>query len=362
MDILRELLDFFQENPVSIIATGFLWTGYYVCSKIFQSNKNDLNHFTFAPRITDFNKLSSHWESDYPYAVVEGEVHPNSNSTSINSLYDPFTKGVVRNLKTWKIKKIWNVVTRSWDMGSSLHASFESDVPMHLTDPNNSKIYVQNFSDAKRYNLLQQVSNFTESVDDPMMKRILDNILQDEVVVGYKRVESMLKVGTKVLFCGKLYRELDGLKYVFRISKPKSPFTFSCTSLSYDELLVVKTQHVALLRILTKLLGVVTAALVFYLIIQYSRNLWDKRLQRIEAAQFREDLLTHEVTELDYTQDATPVGPGSIVCSICYERPVRLLVKHCNHACLCMSCAPKVNGLCPICRAPVSKFEKIYFP
>ena len=359
MDILRELL---EENPISILATTFFWAGYYVSSKLLQSSRNDLDHFTFAPRITDFNKLSSHWESDYPYAIVEGEVHPNSNSTAINSLYDPFTKGVVRNLKTWKLKKVWNIVTRSWDMGSSLQASFESDVPMHLTDPNHSKIYIQNFSEAKRHNLLQQVSNFTESVDDPMMKRILDNILQDEVVVGYKRVENMLKVGTKVLFCGKLCRELDGLKYVFRISKPQPPFTFSCTSLSYNEFLAVKTRNVSLLRFLTKLFGVVTAALVFYLIIQYIRSLWEKRMQRIEADQFRGDLLTYEITEQNYTQDNTPAGPGSITCSICYERPVRLLVKNCNHACLCLSCAPKVNGLCPICRAPVSKFEKIYFP
>ena len=358
MDTLRELL---EENPFTIIAAGFFWAGYYISSKIFQSNQKDLNHFTFAPRITDFNKLSSNWESDYPYAVVEGEVQPNLNSTVINSLYDPFTKGVVRNLKTWKLKKIWNVVTRNWDMGFSLHASFESDVPMHLTDPNNSKIYVQNFSEASRNNLLQQVSNFTESVDDPMMKRILDNILQDEVVVGYKRVESMLKVGTKVLFCGKLSRELDGLKYVFRISKPQSPFTFSCTSLSYHELLAVKTRNVDLLRFLTRLFGAVTAVFVLYLIIRYFRSIREKRLQRIEADQFREDLLTHDITE-DITQDDTPAGPGSIVCSICYERPVQLLVKTCNHACLCMSCAPKVNGLCPICRAPISKFEKIYFP
>ena len=359
MDTLREMLD---ENAFTIIAAGFLWTSYYVSSKFFQSNRNDLNHFTFAPRITDFNKLSSHWESDYPYAVVEGEVQPNLISTAINSLYDPFTKGVVRNLKTWKLKKIWNVVTRNWDMGSSLHASFESDVPMHLTDTNNSKIYVQNFSEASRYNLLQQVSNFTEPVDDPMMKRILDNILQDEVVVGYKRVESMLKVGTKVLFCGKLSRELDGLKYVFRISKPQSPFTFSCTSLSYHELLAVKTQNVALLRFLTRLFGTVTAMLVFYLIIKYFMSIREKRKRRIEAEEFMEDMLTHEITDQDYSQEGTTAGPGSITCSICYERSVRLLVKNCNHACLCLSCAPKVNGLCPICRAPITKFEKIYFP
>ena len=353
MDILKE---FFEDSIPFLLTTGVFWGAYYISSKVLQSHQNALNHIQYAPKICDFQQLSA--DSEFPFAVVRGEVHP--NSASINSLYDPYTKGVVRDLKTWKLKKIWNVITRTWDMGSSLHAAYESSVPMHLEDQNNARIYVQDFSECKQYQLLQQVSNFTEPTEDPMLKKILENILQSEVVVGYKRVESMLKVGAPVLFCGKVTRESDGLKSIFRISKPQTPFQYQCSGLSYEEFLDMKLINVRLLKILTISLGIGLGIVVSCWIIRYCRMVYQQLTARREEAQFRVDFLPQE-TETVETGTPAPVQ-GGIVCSICYERPVQLLIKSCNHACLCLTCAPKVKGLCPICRAQITKLEKIYFP
>ncbi|KAI6656812.1 Mitochondrial ubiquitin ligase activator of nfkb 1 [Oopsacas minuta] len=360
MDILRELL---EENIPSLLTSGIFWVGYYILSKFLDEHRDDLQNFMQAPRIRDFHQLSLDFESECPYAILEGQIHP--NSTAINSLYEPFTKGVVRTLITWKLKKIWNVFTRNWDMSSSLHSSSESNVPMHLTDKNNCKIYVQDFSEVKRHDLLKQVSNITEPVDDPMLKKILDNILQNEVVVGYERIESMLKVGTNVIICGKLTKELDGLKYIFRVSKPQSPYNYRCTALSYDEFLASKILNVDVLRFLTISLGVIFGALVSYLIIKSIKRLFEKLKERRESEEFRINMLIPDIsdrTDDEIIQNTSTGQSGSLVCTICYERPVRVLVKPCNHACLCTTCATKVEGLCPICRVRISKFEKVFFP
>ena len=354
MNILKE---FIEDSLPFLLTTGVTWGAYYIFSKVLQLHQSDLNHIQYAPRICDFQQLSAAWGTEFPFAIVEGDIHP--SSTPIHSLYDPYTKGVVRDLKTWKLKKIWNVITGTWDMDSSIHAAYESNVPMHIVDQNNTRVYVQDFPECKQYKLLKQVSNFTEPTDDPMLKKILDNILQSEVVVGYKRVENMLKVGSPVLFCGKITRELDGMKSILRISKPQSPFTYQCSGLSYEEFLNNKILNVNLLKILKKWLGIGLAILVTYCIVRCCRIVYEHLAAPTEEAEFVLDLPL-EGTE---TMDAgTPAVQGSLVCSICYERPVQLLVKSCNHACLCLTCAPKVKGLCPICRAQITSFEKIYFP
>ena len=355
MDILKE---FIEDSLPVLLTTGVTWGAYHILSKVLQTQQNDLNQVQYAPRICNFQQLSADWDSEFPFAVVEGEVHP--NSSPIQSLYDLYAKGVVRELKTWKLKKIWNAITRTWDMGSSLHAAYESNVPMHLLDHNNTKVYVQDFSECRQYQLLKQVSNFTEPTDDPMLKKILDNILQSEVVVGYKRVENMLRVGSPVLFCGKVTREFDGLKAIFRVSKPQSPYSYQCSGLSYDEFLTMKQLNVRLLKTLTMAVGIGLGILLAYCIIRYYRVAYEHLI----AARQETGLVVNvplDVTETMDTETPAPVE-GRLVCSICYERQVQLLVKNCNHACLCVTCAPKVKGLCPICRSQIVRFEKIYFP
>jgi hypothetical protein len=47
-------------------------------------------------------------------------------------------------------------------------------------------------------------------------------------------------------------------------------------------------------------------------------------------------------------------------CSICYEQEIKILIKPCNHLCLCSKCSDKVHS-CPICRERIILKEIVKF-
>lgn len=51
-----------------------------------------------------------------------------------------------------------------------------------------------------------------------------------------------------------------------------------------------------------------------------------------------------------------------LLCSICLDNPVILLLEPCNHICMCETCYNSlVSKECPICRTKISTTKKIYF-
>lgn len=51
-----------------------------------------------------------------------------------------------------------------------------------------------------------------------------------------------------------------------------------------------------------------------------------------------------------------------LLCSICLDNPVILLLEPCNHICMCETCYNSlVSKECPICRTKISTKKKIYF-
>ena len=51
-----------------------------------------------------------------------------------------------------------------------------------------------------------------------------------------------------------------------------------------------------------------------------------------------------------------------ILCSICYDSPITLLLEPCNHICICQLCYNSlIKDECPICKTQILVTRKIYF-
>lgn len=59
---------------------------------------------------------------------------------------------------------------------------------------------------------------------------------------------------------------------------------------------------------------------------------------------------------------ATYKEEPKIVCSICYDAPITVLLEPCNHICMCHVCYESlVKKECPICKTEISTTKKVYF-
>jgi len=53
---------------------------------------------------------------------------------------------------------------------------------------------------------------------------------------------------------------------------------------------------------------------------------------------------------------------NKLLCSICYDSSITLLLEPCNHICICQLCYHSlIKNECPICKTPISSTKKIYF-
>ena len=56
----------------------------------------------------------------------------------------------------------------------------------------------------------------------------------------------------------------------------------------------------------------------------------------------------------------TAPTPPAIKCCVCVDTPSQYACVPCFHLCLCASCMPRVKQRCPLCRAHVSRMQRIY--
>jgi len=64
----------------------------------------------------------------------------------------------------------------------------------------------------------------------------------------------------------------------------------------------------------------------------------------------------------DISIPITAFKENKILCSICYDSAITLLLEPCNHICICQLCFNSlVKNECPICKTKISATRKIYF-
>ena len=61
------------------------------------------------------------------------------------------------------------------------------------------------------------------------------------------------------------------------------------------------------------------------------------------------------------TATATQKEQHSLLCSICYDDSISLLLEPCNHICMCQACYNSlVKKECPVCKTEISATKKVY--
>ena len=87
-----------------------------------------------------------------------------------------------------------------------------------------------------------------------------------------------------------------------------------------------------------------------------------------------ESSVPHSIQILKYTTHhvSIPISPPppvaafkeepKVLCSVCYDSAITLLLEPCNHICICHVCYDSlVTKECPICKTKISATRKIYF-
>jgi hypothetical protein len=70
---------------------------------------------------------------------------------------------------------------------------------------------------------------------------------------------------------------------------------------------------------------------------------------------------THHVTIPIPVATATQKEEHSLLCSICYDDSISLLLEPCNHICMCDRCYKTlVKKECPVCKTEIFSTKKVY--
>lgn len=62
-------------------------------------------------------------------------------------------------------------------------------------------------------------------------------------------------------------------------------------------------------------------------------------------------------------QDVSQTGSEDRLCVVCVEKEKAVMLRPCNHVCLCTECSKNIRllrGMCPICRENITKTERVY--
>lgn len=94
----------------------------------------------------------------------------------------------------------------------------------------------------------------------------------------------------------------------------------------------------------------------------------ERRIGIIESS----TLPSNPIPKYDTTHISIPITPPppvaafkeepKVLCSVCYDSAITLLLEPCNHICICHVCYNSlVTKECPICKTKISATRKIYF-
>ena len=61
-----------------------------------------------------------------------------------------------------------------------------------------------------------------------------------------------------------------------------------------------------------------------------------------------------------FDESAEQPPPLEGFCSVCRDRPAKMVLMPCAHQCCCSVCVPGLQGKCPICRASFDRAQQIY--
>lgn len=93
--------------------------------------------------------------------------------------------------------------------------------------------------------------------------------------------------------------------------------------------------------------------------LERSRDILDIKIESKVDEIINETSLPSAISDFKILEDNQVSNPYQ--CTVCYENKLSVVFKPCGHVATCSDCALNLKS-CPICRAQVNKFERVFLP
>lgn len=70
--------------------------------------------------------------------------------------------------------------------------------------------------------------------------------------------------------------------------------------------------------------------------------------------------ITNKVNVIDSVILDEKTDNEEILCCVCRDNKIKLMIIPCNHACLCFSCRKNIKSECPICKNQIDNYTKCF--
>ncbi|KAK2403719.1 E3 Ubiquitin ligase family protein [Trifolium repens] len=244
----------------------------------------------------------------------------------------------------------------SWIQDSASMLSMSKEVPWYLED-GTDRVRVFGARGASGFALPVGSEAFEQS--SPDLERGTLDYLQGLKMLGVKRIERVLPVGTSLTAVGEVVRDDVG---TIRIQRPlKGPFLVSPKTI--DELIA----NIGKWASWYKWASVGLTALGVYMIANHTiRYILERRHRR----EFQKRLLAAAAAmrsgqdnggeRADILSDSAKRESAMLnLCVICLEQEYNSVFVPCGHMCCCTACSSHLTS-CPLCRRQIEKAVKTF--
>lgn len=250
----------------------------------------------------------------------------------------------------------------SWIQDSALMLAMSKEVPWYLED-GTGRVFIVGARGATGLELAIASEVFEES-GRSLVRGTLD-YLQGLKMLGVKRVERVLPIGTALTVVGEAVRDDLG---TLRIQKPhKGPFYVSPKSI--DELIINLGKWSRWYKYMSLGLTVfgvylITVHAIKYFLERKRRAALHRRVMEAAAQRRarREQEGEGEATAAYIEHDVSTSKRDTIVpdlCVICLEQEYNAVFVPCGHMCSCTSCSTQLLN-CPLCRRRIEQVVRTY--
>ncbi len=188
---------------------------------------------------------------------------------------------------------------------------------------------------------------------EPIVTSSIDKLVETiagKVSTGIETKEKMLLVNTPLTGFGRLEKR-SGIWYL----SSHEQWGGILSRLSRKEILASYRTRSTIAQLLSIILGIVAGCTAAYLICKYYSN-WQRRTNRLPTI----------APTVQTNENANP--NNRLQCIICLENEIIYSLQPCSHLGLCDACAQLLQAgnhereLCPICRAPIQQYQRVFLP
>jgi len=313
-----------------------------------------INNIKQAPSLDIGQDLSSLLDTSpnqtLPYAAIRGQV------TDMNGTVSSSTggTGVMQIITIHEIKTFDN----SWNTsGIPPLNETRNSVPFGLKPLLNLEggeissapivVEVKDPFDSIWENLLLPCSSCFIPKNTSINSAVMGN-LGNAKSFGIRKTEKFLPLGTIITGIGQIVKDSETGQ--FQLQEPLeggSSNPYILTTLSIDDLI----GKLELKKKMQRIIIATTMSIALVILSKRAYSWWRYyKLEKLRKSILKERRRNKNLDNLCPCQ----------TCLVCLVNPREVILHNCGHVAICSDCVLKVNGLCPICREPISETRKAF--